>query len=97
MNTTPPSRNSATFPGTSGPLKCALRGTVLLNHSHFNKGSAFTFTGENPKSSQGSDWMPHFDRIIVHNLASVALWLTQQLRFTLYCGIRSSMAQSDML
>ena len=27
---------------TSGPLKCALKGTVLLNHSYFNKGSAFT-------------------------------------------------------
>lgn len=28
--------------GTSGPLECALKGTVLLNHSYFNKGSAFT-------------------------------------------------------
>ncbi|KAK0745690.1 hypothetical protein B0T18DRAFT_437902 [Schizothecium vesticola] len=27
---------------TSGPLECALRGTVLLNHPYFNKGSAFT-------------------------------------------------------
>ncbi|KAL2157132.1 hypothetical protein VTH06DRAFT_6420 [Thermothelomyces fergusii] len=27
---------------TSGPLECALRGTVLLNHPSFNKGSAFT-------------------------------------------------------
>ena len=27
---------------TSGPLECALRGTVLLNHAFFNKGSAFT-------------------------------------------------------
>jgi len=27
---------------TSGPLECALRGTVLLNHPFFNKGSAFT-------------------------------------------------------
>ncbi|EAQ93852.1 hypothetical protein CHGG_02087 [Chaetomium globosum CBS 148.51] len=27
---------------TSGPLECALKGTVLLNHSYFNKGSAFT-------------------------------------------------------
>ena len=26
---------------TSGPLECALKGTVLLNHSYFNKGSAF--------------------------------------------------------
>ncbi|KAK4160188.1 putative mitochondrial NAD-dependent malic enzyme precursor [Cladorrhinum sp. PSN259] len=26
---------------TSGPLECALKGTVLLNHQHFNKGSAF--------------------------------------------------------
>lgn len=28
--------------GTSGPLECALKGTVLLNHPYFNKGSAFT-------------------------------------------------------
>jgi hypothetical protein len=27
--------------------------------------------------------MPQFECIIVHNHASVALWLTQQLRFTL--------------
>ena len=27
-----------------------------------------SFTGENSKSSQGSYWMLHFDRIIVHNL-----------------------------
>lgn len=27
---------------TSGPLECALRGTMLLNHPYFNKGSAFT-------------------------------------------------------
>ncbi|KAK4152697.1 hypothetical protein C8A00DRAFT_16033 [Chaetomidium leptoderma] len=27
---------------TSGPLECALKGTVLLNHPYFNKGSAFT-------------------------------------------------------
>ncbi|KAK3393917.1 hypothetical protein B0H63DRAFT_459505 [Podospora didyma] len=27
---------------TRGPLECALRGTVLLNHPYFNKGSAFT-------------------------------------------------------
>lgn len=27
---------------TSGPLECALTGTVLLNHPYFNKGSAFT-------------------------------------------------------
>jgi len=27
---------------TSGPLECALRGTPLLNHPYFNKGSAFT-------------------------------------------------------
>ena len=27
---------------TSGPLECALRGTTLLNHAFFNKGSAFT-------------------------------------------------------
>ena len=26
---------------TSGPLECALKGTVLLSHSYFNKGSAF--------------------------------------------------------
>lgn len=26
---------------TSGPLECALVGTMLLNHSYFNKGSAF--------------------------------------------------------
>ncbi|KAK4202925.1 putative mitochondrial NAD-dependent malic enzyme precursor [Triangularia verruculosa] len=28
---------------TSGPLECALKGTVLLNHPYFNKGSAFTY------------------------------------------------------
>ncbi|KAM7197768.1 putative mitochondrial NAD-dependent malic enzyme precursor [Naviculisporaceae sp. PSN 640] len=27
---------------TKGPLSCALKGTVLLNHAFFNKGSAFT-------------------------------------------------------
>lgn len=27
---------------TKGPLPCALRGTILLNHPFFNKGSAFT-------------------------------------------------------
>jgi malate dehydrogenase (oxaloacetate-decarboxylating) len=27
---------------TSRPLECALKGTVLLNHSYFNKGSAFS-------------------------------------------------------
>lgn len=27
---------------TSGPLECALKGTPLLNHPFFNKGSAFT-------------------------------------------------------
>lgn len=27
---------------TSGPLECAIKGTVLLNHPYFNKGSAFT-------------------------------------------------------
>lgn len=27
---------------TSGPLECAITGTVLLNHPYFNKGSAFT-------------------------------------------------------
>lgn len=27
---------------TSGPLECALKGTVLLNHAYFNKGSAFS-------------------------------------------------------
>lgn len=27
---------------TSGPLECALKGTVLLNHPYFNKGSAFS-------------------------------------------------------
>lgn len=27
---------------TSGPLECALKGTVLLNHAYYNKGSAFT-------------------------------------------------------
>lgn len=26
---------------TSGPLECALRGTSLLHHPYFNKGSAF--------------------------------------------------------
>jgi hypothetical protein len=42
-----------------------------------------SFTGQKTKSSQGSNWMPQFVCIIVHNHASVALWLTQQLRFTL--------------
>jgi hypothetical protein len=42
-----------------------------------------SFTGQISKSSQGSDWVPQFECIIVHNHASVALWLTQQLRFTL--------------
>lgn len=27
---------------TSGPIECALTGTVLLNHPTYNKGSAFT-------------------------------------------------------
>ena len=27
---------------TKGPLPCALKGAVLLNHPFFNKGSAFT-------------------------------------------------------
>lgn len=27
---------------TKGPLECALKGTVLLTHPFFNKGSAFT-------------------------------------------------------
>jgi len=27
---------------TTGSLECALKGTVLLNHAYFNKGSAFT-------------------------------------------------------
>ncbi|KAJ9151630.1 Malic enzyme [Coniochaeta hoffmannii] len=27
---------------TSGPIECALKGTPLLNHPYFNKGSAFT-------------------------------------------------------
>lgn len=27
---------------TSGPLECALKGTALLNHPFFNKGSAFS-------------------------------------------------------
>ena len=27
---------------TSGPLECAIKGTVLLQHPYFNKGSAFT-------------------------------------------------------
>ncbi|KAK4444127.1 putative mitochondrial NAD-dependent malic enzyme precursor [Podospora aff. communis PSN243] len=27
---------------TSGPLECSLKGTVLMNHAYFNKGSAFT-------------------------------------------------------
>jgi hypothetical protein len=42
-----------------------------------------SFTGQISKSSQGSDWVPQFECIIVHNHASVALWLTQQLSFTL--------------
>jgi hypothetical protein len=41
-----------------------------------------SFTGQKTKGSQASDWMPQFECIIVHNHASVALWLTQQLRFT---------------
>lgn len=27
---------------TQGPLQCSLKGSVLLNHPYFNKGSAFT-------------------------------------------------------
>jgi malate dehydrogenase (oxaloacetate-decarboxylating) len=27
---------------TSGPLECALRGSTLLNHPYFNKGSGFS-------------------------------------------------------
>lgn len=27
---------------TRGPLECSLKGTALLNHPYFNKGSAFT-------------------------------------------------------
>ncbi len=27
---------------TTGPLECAIKGTALLNHAYFNKGSAFT-------------------------------------------------------
>ncbi|KAK0631495.1 hypothetical protein B0T14DRAFT_501807 [Immersiella caudata] len=27
---------------TTGPLECSLKGTVLMNHPYFNKGSAFT-------------------------------------------------------
>jgi len=27
---------------TKGPLECSLKGTALLNHPYFNKGSAFT-------------------------------------------------------
>lgn len=48
---------------TSGPLECALAGTVLLNHPHFNKGSAFpsderrdfNLTGLLPQSIQTLD------------------------------------------
>ena len=43
-----------------------------------------SFTRLNLQSSQGSDWMPQLDCMIAHNLlACVALWLGQQLRFTL--------------
>jgi hypothetical protein len=43
-----------------------------------------SFTGQKTKSSQESDWMPQFECIIVYTYhVSVALWLTQQLRFTL--------------
>lgn len=39
----PPVSESGRLPlSTSGPLECALKGTVLLNHPFFNKGSAFT-------------------------------------------------------
>ncbi|KAM7190477.1 putative mitochondrial NAD-dependent malic enzyme precursor [Rhypophila sp. PSN 637] len=41
-----PEQGSARFRhlplSTKGPLPCALKGTVLLNHPFFNKGSAFT-------------------------------------------------------
>ena len=37
-----PSKFSSLPLSTSGPLECALKGTVLLNHPYFNKGSAFT-------------------------------------------------------
>ncbi|KAJ4286651.1 NAD-dependent malic enzyme, mitochondrial [Collariella sp. IMI 366227] len=39
----PPALKFSHLPlSTSGPLECALNGTVLLNHPYFNKGSAFT-------------------------------------------------------
>lgn len=39
----PPAPKFSHLPlSTSGPLECALKGTVLLNHPYFNKGSAFT-------------------------------------------------------
>ena len=43
-----------------------------------------SFTRLNLQSSQGSDWMPQLDCMIAYDLlACVALWLGQQLRFTL--------------
>lgn len=42
----PPSAHPTKFGhlplSTSGPLECPYKGTVLLNHPYFNKGSAFT-------------------------------------------------------
>src|SRR3569833_1737090 len=42
---------------TSGPLECALKGTVLLNHPYFNKGSAFTH--EERRDMQLNGLLPH--------------------------------------
>jgi len=42
---------------TSGPLECALKGTVLLNHPYFNKGSAFTH--EERRDLQLNGLLPH--------------------------------------
>jgi malate dehydrogenase (oxaloacetate-decarboxylating) len=39
----PPKMARSKLPlSTSGPLECSLKGTVLMNHPYFNKGSAFT-------------------------------------------------------
>jgi hypothetical protein len=59
----------------------SLRCTMYIEEA--KKERFVSFTRVFPNSSQGSDWMPQLSCIIVHNHVSVALWLTQQLRFTL--------------
>jgi hypothetical protein len=59
----------------------SLRCTTYIEEA--KKERFVSLTGQISKSSQVSDWMPQFECIIVHNQASVALWLTQQLHFTL--------------